>query len=306
MKMYNINSVVNITGLSAFVIRAWEKRYNVVTPGRTDSNRRFYSEKDIEKLKLLKEAVDRGNSIGNIAHLSIESLKEMLASFGNVKENNTAIAGHDQADRYLQKCIKAVEDFDYRNLENFLIRSSIELSHPLLIDEVVIPLLRTVGENWQKGTLRIAQEHLASAVIRTFLYNLRDSYKPTDHSSKILITTPVGQQHEFGALIASLVASAEGWEAVYLGPDLPTTEIAATAILLKPKIVALSIVYSAEDEQLNKEIEKLKYLPENIKVIIGGAGSGFYRKTIESINAVLLDDFVSFRNYLRTMGKNGA
>jgi MerR family transcriptional regulator, light-induced transcriptional regulator len=204
MKMYNINSVSKITGLSAFVIRAWEKRYNVVTPGRTTTNRRFYSEEDIEKLTLLKEAVGKGNNIGNVAQLSIPVLKEMLASFKTEIQPKQKLNSPEAAKNYIEKCIDAVQEMNYRNLEKHLIRASIELTHPVLIDNVIIPLLVSIGERWQEGTLRVVQEHLASAVIRTFLYNLRDIYKPSEHGSRILITTPMGQQHEFGGLIASI------------------------------------------------------------------------------------------------------
>jgi hypothetical protein len=71
--------------------------------------------------------------------------------------------------------------------------------------------------------------------------------------------------------------------------------------MLRPKAIALSIVFSAQNEQLNKDIEKLKYLPEDIKLVVGGAGAGFYRKTIERLNGVVLSDFDSFRKFLRTL-----
>jgi MerR family transcriptional regulator, light-induced transcriptional regulator len=304
MKMYNINSVSNITGLSAFVIRAWEKRYNVVIPGRTATNRRFYSEEDIEKLKLLKEAVDKGNNIGNIAHLSVPALREMLLTFRPIESERPRIDSPKRGETFLAKCIQNVHDLDYRSLERNLTRASIELSHPLLIDGVVLPLLIEVGEKWQDGSLRIAQEHLASTVIRTFLYNLRDSYKPSEYGSRILITTPIGQQHEFGALIASLIALSEGWDAVYLGPDLPSAEIIAACSMLRPSVVAISIVFAGEDEFLTKEIYKLKYLPEEIKLVAGGRGSEYYRKTIEEINGVVLTNLNDFRQFLRKSGNS--
>ncbi len=74
MYKYPIKVVSQMTGISAFVIRAWEKRHNVVTPSRTETNRRLYSDEDIEKLKLLNEAVKSGHNIGGIAYLSIDEL----------------------------------------------------------------------------------------------------------------------------------------------------------------------------------------------------------------------------------------
>ena len=75
---YPIKVVSQMTGLSAFVIRAWEKRYDAVTPSRTETNRRLYSEEDIEKLNLLNEAVKKGHNIGGIAKLAISEIRRVL------------------------------------------------------------------------------------------------------------------------------------------------------------------------------------------------------------------------------------
>ena len=76
---YPIKVVSQMTGLSAFVIRAWEKRYDAVTPSRTETNRRLFSEEDIEKLRLLNEAVQKGHNIGGIAKLSLSDLKSIIS-----------------------------------------------------------------------------------------------------------------------------------------------------------------------------------------------------------------------------------
>lgn len=297
MKMYNINSVAKITGLTAFVIRAWEKRYNVVVPGRTETNRRFYSEEDIEKLRLLKLTVDSGNSIRNVAGLSVNALKEMLSSLKNSSVEKSFVPAGSNI--FLIDCIKAVELFDDRGLESSLIKASMELSHPILLDEVVIPLLNKVGVGWSDGAIHIAQEHIASAVIRTFLYNLRESYKRFEFSKRIILTTPLGHTHEFGALIASIVAASEGWNSIYLGPDLPSSEIIVAASRLDPKIVGLSFVFTPATEGLTKDLENLKHLPEGIKIVAGGAACRQYQTVIENLGGVILDDMNSFRNFLR-------
>jgi MerR family transcriptional regulator, light-induced transcriptional regulator len=293
MKMYNINSVSKLTGLTAFVIRAWEKRYNAVIPQRTETNRRVYSDEDIEKLKLLKDVVDSGNNIGSVANLSVQELREML-SLNPVPDKRVLPAA------FLENCLTAIKSLDHRGLENYLHRASIEFNHQIIIDDIILPLLKEIGIHWQQGSIRIVQEHLASAVIRTFLYNLRDSYKPGEYSPKILVTTPIGQIHEFGALIASIVASSEGWDAVYLGPDLPSAEIISAAELLRPKVIAISVVYAAEDNYLSKGIEELRSLPAGVKVVAGGSGTGIYKNVIQQIGGVVLNDFNEFREFLRS------
>jgi methanogenic corrinoid protein MtbC1 len=299
VKVYNINIAAKLSGVTPFVIRAWEKRYNAVTPGRTETNRRFYTEEDIEKLRLLKLTVDKGNSIGNIAAMPVSTLKEMLVSLERKAEAEKPESGRDSS-YFLDLCFRSVENFDDRCLESSLVKASMELSHPVLINEVIFPLLEKIGEGWNNGSLHIAQEHIASAVIRTFLYNLRESYRNFEYSPKILLTTPRGHTHEFGALIASIVAASEGWNSVYLGPDLPASEIIIASARLAPSVVALSFVSSSVSEGMERDLENLKFLPSGVKLVAGGSSCMKYQVLLENLGAVLVSDMNSFRNYLRS------
>ena len=71
---YRIGAVCRLTGLSQHVLRVWEKRYGVVEPMRSETQRRLYSESDVNRLSLLKTLVDRGQAIGSIANLDTAEL----------------------------------------------------------------------------------------------------------------------------------------------------------------------------------------------------------------------------------------
>jgi methanogenic corrinoid protein MtbC1 len=94
---------------------------------------------------------------------------------------------------------------------------------------VIVSLLHRVGERWYEGSLRIAQEHLASAVVRGFLGSQREVFDYPETAPTLVVTTPAGQLHELGALVVATAAASEGWRATYLGPNLPAEEIAGAA-----------------------------------------------------------------------------
>ena len=164
---YPIKVVSQMTGLSVFVIRAWEKRYDAVTPSRTDTNRRLYSEEDIEKLKLLNKAVQKGHNIGGIANLSIEDLRSVLENKIVSPRSDKEISNdvYANAESTIANCIEAIKVYDGKALETLLLKASTKMSQPQLIENLIVPLVYKVGDLWYDGFIRVANEHLASAVI---------------------------------------------------------------------------------------------------------------------------------------------
>lgn len=301
---YPIKVVSQMTGLSAFVIRAWEKRYSVVSPSRTETNRRLYSEEDIEKLRLLNDAVQKGHNIGGIAKLSIDELKSVLE---HKHESSTVINGSSvemfsDVNSIISNSIEAIKAYDARTLETILLKASSKMSQPQLIENLIIPLVYKVGDMWHDGTIRVANEHLASAVIRSFLTNLIDQHIPVENAPIIISATPRGQDHELGALIAGVVAAAVGWKVIYLGPNLPVEEIAAVSENLEAKVVALSIVYPNDDPQLKKDLINLnKMLPSNVSLIVGGRAAKGYLDVLDEMGAVVVKNTKQLRVELESI-----
>ena len=307
MYKYPIKVVSQMTGVSVFVIRAWEKRYNAVTPSRTETNRRLYTEDDIEKLKLLNEAVRSGHNIGGIANLSIDDLRSVLIK-NNVSstftdESLTEVLANTNS--IIIKCIEAIRTYDGKALETLLLKASAKMSQPHLIEELIIPLVYKVGDLWHDGDIRVANEHLASAVIRSFMTNLLEQHMPSENAPIIISATPRGQDHELGALIVGVIAAAAGWKVIYLGPNLPVEEIAAVTDSLHANLVALSIVFPGDDLQLKKELRHLRQmLPTNVKLIIGGRAADGYLDVLEEIGASVIKDTKQLRNELEALREN--
>lgn len=306
---YPIKVVSQMTGLSVHVIRAWEKRYNVVEPDRTDTNRRLYSEEDIEKLRLLNDASHLGHNIGSLAALTLSELKNLLAKEkSNLSETKVGLNSSSSVNRVeeiLTECIETVKDYDAKKLESILLNASAKLTQPVLIEEVVIPLVYKIGDMWHEGEIRVANEHLASSVIRSFLFNLLESY-PSNNSAPVLISaTPRGQEHELGALIAGVVAAASGWKVVYLGTNLPAEEVGAVVSYLNAKVVAISLVYPSDDPSLPKELKKLKQiLPPGVSIIAGGRAADGYLNSLDEIGALVVKNTKQLRLELDAIRQN--
>jgi DNA-binding transcriptional MerR regulator/methylmalonyl-CoA mutase cobalamin-binding subunit len=283
-----IGVVSSRTGLPQDVLRAWERRYAAVTPHRTDTGRRLYSDHDLEKLRFLKLAVESGRRISDVANLSVEELQTLVhedVTAGVTAAPSRAEGGNGRAPgRYVEIALTAIENLEGGELDRLLRQASVDLSPPTLRNEVVRPLLETVGERWRTGSLRIAHEHLATAVIRSFLGALRLNGQGAPGSGTVIVATPAGQRHELGALLAAMAALEVGWDAIYLGPDLPAAEIAASARQRGARAVALSIVCPANDPRVAEELRELRsLLGDSTAIFAGGAAAQSYDSVIAEI-----------------------
>jgi methanogenic corrinoid protein MtbC1 len=165
-----------------------------------------------------------------------------------------------------------------------------------------MPLMETIGDRWSDGTLRVAHEHMATAVVRSFMGALKESRPASDSAPTIVVTTPAGQLHELGALMASVAAASDGWRVNYLGPNLPAEEIAAAARGSSAKVVALSIVHPADDPRLPQEIRALRRLMgDQISIVAGGAVVRAYEETLTEAGAALTPDIPSLRAHLESL-----
>jgi methanogenic corrinoid protein MtbC1 len=142
---------------------------------------------------------------------------------------------------------------------------------------------------------------MASVIISSFLLNLKDTYKISNNAPKIIFTTPMGQQHEFGALVAGAVAASVGWKVIYLGPNLPSTELIAAVDKLNAKCVGISLVYPPSDPDLKRELSKLKSLSSKVKIFVGGRSAKTYSDILEELNAKITIDLNDFKKELQDL-----
>lgn len=269
---YPIRAAANLTGLSIDTLRAWERRYQAVTPLRGERGR-TYGEGHIRRLRLLRDLVDRGHAIGQVASLGDSELRKLLAGAAAkaVPALKIAGTGPSVSDGF-EQVVAAIESFDYAGANAQLGRMAALLPVHELVGEVVLPLLKLVGDRWEDGTLTIAQEHMTSAILRNLLGGLVRLRTPSGKPRRILFATPSGELHEFGILAAAMVAVASGFEALYLGPNLPAAETVAAVERTSPQVVVLGI---RAGEPSPETIEELRLvaskIPKRTELWLGGS-----------------------------------
>lgn len=291
-----------LSGVTELSIRAWEGRYAAISPKRTDTNRRMYSDSDIEKLTILRKLTENGHRIGNLANLELEELKKTLEKteiqLSSLNVSNTKSLSNE-LQRIIMDCIESIKEYDEKGLGSSLSNASVTYTRPDLIDKIILPLIETIGRYWQEGYLRISHEHFASSYIRRFMENLTESFQSTEASPRLIVTTPEGQYHEVGAIIGAALAASDGWKTTYLGASLPAEDIAAAANKLNSRCILLSIVYPNDSLEINAQIIKLRKLAgDGIYIIANGSAVNGYRKTLADINAFVSENPEHFRSIL--------
>lgn len=192
-----------------------------------------------------------------------------------------------------------MDRLDADSLEQTLIRAGASLGLTGMLEGVVIPLVELISARWIDGTTSIAQEHLTTAVLRTYLENVRSTLRSTSHAPRLLVTTPRHQVHEIGALIVSIVAATQGWHVTYLGPNLPAQEIADAARQCAAHAVGLSLVFPEDDPTLADELKLLRHnLGPAVPILVGGRAAGHYGAAIEAMRAQNVQTLAGLRETL--------
>jgi methanogenic corrinoid protein MtbC1 len=290
---YPIRAVAKLTGISVDTLRAWERRYGVVEPERDDRGR-VYSEADVERLTLLRRAVERGHAIGRVAPIGVEELRALVG-----RPAQAPSATPVPAVVAIDDLFGAVERFDLEGLRRQLARLAVVLTPRQLALDVALPLMSRVGDAWHEGRLTIGQEHMATAEIRSLVGALARLQEPSPGAPRLLVATVEGEPHELGALVASLLASGAGAAPFYFGAGLPVRELVAAARRLRPRAVVLSLASSEDHEKVPAAIAELaRGLPAGTACWAGGAGAQAARATLVAAGVEILEDFEAYEQAL--------
>lgn len=262
--LYRIGTLAQLSGVSTHLIRIWERRYNALEPSRSSGRARLYSPADLERLRLLKLAVDRGHAIGQIAGLGRADLERLS---GRLEEP----VANDAIRAFIDDFLAALRDFDSDRAQALLVRGAVSFSARSLVFDVLGPLLARIGREWAGGELCVASEHLGSTLIRDSLSDLLRRLPKSSDGELALVTTPEGELHELGALLSAIVIALEGYRVLYLGPNSPALEIARAARGASVAFVALSLVSLDAARAVRAVRDLVDALPEHVDVVVGGA-----------------------------------
>lgn len=259
---YPLRVAVRRTGLSAERLRAWEARYGVVRPIRTPGGSRRYRETDLERLRLLREAVEAGHRIGDVAGLETEVLRAFLATR----------PGGSPAPSELDELIGLLDRLEVdRVRERFEAersrRGALEFARAF-----ALPLLVEVGRRWEAGRLSVAGEHLASNLFSSMFGEALRAARPNEPGAVVVFATPEGERHALGVFAAALAAAHAGAEPVFLGAEVPEDDLVASVARCRAAVLALGVV-ALDAQVVDPLVHRLRArLPERVELWLGGPG----------------------------------
>jgi DNA-binding transcriptional MerR regulator/methylmalonyl-CoA mutase cobalamin-binding subunit len=289
---YRIGAVTRLTGLSADVVRVWERRYGAIRPQRSEGGSRLYSDADVARLRRLRQAVEKGHSIGQVARLSEDDLDQIVSD-----ARRADVPDPYKASR--ERFLEAIERLDVVGADLELSRAATLYPPRPLVKNIVAPILYEVGERWAHREMGVAQEHVSSWLLRNLLSSLFRLYPPTDSAETIVLATPAGERHEFGILLAALLAATRGWRVVYVGADVPAADVAHAVRLSKSKLLALSVVNAGTAETM-AELEAIAaQLPAPTRVWVGGREAINLREFLDRVDWILIRDLDDLDDRLR-------
>ncbi|HSJ09412.1 MAG TPA: MerR family transcriptional regulator [Longimicrobiales bacterium] len=297
--LHPIGVVAKRTGITLHVLRAWERRYAVVEPVRTSGGQRLYTDAHIERLRLLRRVTEAGRNISQVAALSDAELAGLAAADEQAPVEGPSPEGASNAASYRSASLAAGERLDGDAVYGALMRALVSLRPGEFLGEVLLPLLRDVGERWNAGRLGPAQEHVVSVAVRRVLTWLLDAYEPAPDAPVLVLTTVSGEQHEFGAMVVGAVALEEGWRVVYLGASLPPEEIARAATMLNAPVVGVSMVNRNVTDAVAGVEALRRLMPASVRVLAGGAGAHVRAESLRAAGAEVLTELQDVRASLR-------
>jgi MerR family transcriptional regulator, light-induced transcriptional regulator len=243
--------------VSPELLRAWEKRYGLLSPHRTPAGYRLYSEEDEVRIRRMRQYLVRGYSAAEAARLARE------------EEAGQAARAPVPLDALGERLLLALDAFDDGGAHVTLDQMLATYELDVVLRDLLIPFLRRLGERWARGEVSVAQEHFASNVIGARLRGLARAWDigPGPHA---ILACPAGERHDLGLLSFGLALRERGWRITYLGADTPGPTLADAVAAVEPDVVVLSAV---TPEPLVRMLHDLAALSRRLHLVIAGAGA---------------------------------
>jgi DNA-binding transcriptional MerR regulator len=262
-------------GVAPELLRAWERRYGLLSPERTGGGLRLYAAEDEARVRRMQAFLAEGLAAGEAARAALRAAPSPALE-------PVAQPGARVEDR-LRALEVALERFDAVSAQRIFDALQAELSLDPFLTAVVLPFLRRLGERWAIGDVTVAQEHFASNLLRDRIHTLAQGWD-AGAGPRALLACPPGESHHLGLSCFGLALRARGWRITFLGAETPFETILETIGSLEPAVTVMSAVdparFAAAEDQLAE-------LAAATPLMLAGAGAG--PKIAERVGARLLE-----------------
>lgn len=269
MRYFNIQMAAQISGLTTHTIRAWEKRYNALTPGRSKTGRRQYTTEEIERLSLLSQLTNLGNSIGQIAHLpslELQSIYDMLTD-NQKKVHDTLKQTKNELniETTHQNLLMALAGYKVDIISHELNKAKEGLSAKKFALDIIAPLLKELSRRQENKSLSLAQVQTLYAIMKFHIGNIIYSFyeKKVRSQNKVALATPEGEMYLFNILVGALLCVQHEKNFFFLSSNLQAPAVIEAVNAIQANILVLGV------QELDTLKRALPYYLEEVSSTLG-------------------------------------
>lgn len=261
------------TGVAPELLRAWERRYGLLRPARSEGGFRLYSDADERRVELMRRHLRDGLAAAEAARRAVEATDEPSTRMEDAQPELEAVAARLRA---------SLDEFDEVAAQQALDELFAAFTVETVLAQVLMPYLADLGERWSKGEATVAQEHFASNLVRGRMLGIARGWDGGEGPRAVLACAP-GELHDLALIAFGLTLHRRGWRITYLGPDTPIESVVETTSRLKPDLV---VVCATTKRRLTPLAAALRNVGRSTTVAVAGAGAA---KGIDGIRVLDAD-----------------
>jgi DNA-binding transcriptional MerR regulator len=250
-KTFSIKDLENLSGIKAHTIRIWEKRYNLLSPERTQTNIRLYSLLSLQKLLNITLLYENGLKISKIAQLKNEEIPLKVREIIDEKsiKNN------------MMNAFKlSMINFDQSLFYNTYNKLVVDLSFREIFKEYFIPLLQELGYLWQSNTISTTHEHFITNLVKQKVYTNTEKVHRSEYvnNKSFVLFLPENEIHELGILYLNYELNLRGYKSIFLGQSVPIENL--EPLIASNEFVEFIAYVTVEPskEKIDKYLQKFK------------------------------------------------
>ncbi|EWT06870.1 transcriptional regulator [Intrasporangium chromatireducens Q5-1] len=274
--MYTIKRAAEQVGISAATLRAWERRYGIVAPTRSDGGYRLYDEKDVRALALMAQLVNDGWTPSLAAG---EATRRLEAEAAQDKRPRPAVPlGVEDSPRaqpssaaFAEVLVEAGAALDAEALAAALDEMFAVGSFEAVVDQHLMPAMGGLGAAWAAGRISVAGEHFVSNAVQRRLAAGYEAAASFASGPPVLVGLGPGGRHELGLLAFAVAARRRGLATDYLGADLPVADWVSAARERGPAALVLAVPTPDDVEQVAAVVAAVRRARPDLLIAVGGA-----------------------------------
>ena len=280
----SIGALSRATGIAVETLRTWESRYGFPVPERKPSGHRVYPLAAVPRLRRVAQALALGHRAGQVVAASEAALGQLLAAVPGAAAAPPA-AGARPVE--VSGLLQLVARFEAEPLRQALVADWARLGPVAFLDTRVAPLVRAVGDAWERGELEVRHEHFLSERVSDLLAALRMPFEERARGPLVVYATLPGELHGLGLQMAALLLAAAGCRTLFLGTDVPIRQLSPLARDLQARAVAVSVSRASRGSASAATLRRLReLLPRRVLLVVGGEGAPAARPGIEVVNSL--------------------